>query len=75
MANNEVKLELPNSVWIHDVVNVIYTVPFYGQLPNIFRGVIKRPDPVPTNDSPHFTVKKIYITESEEELFGFSSWC
>ena len=47
VGRNAVKLELPTQVKIHDVVNVVHTVPYKEQSTEISAPVVPKPDPVP----------------------------
>ncbi len=59
IGKNAVRLELPNQVKIHDVVNVMHTVPYYKQPEDISEIVTKRPDSVPVVEGTEFVVDKI----------------
>ena len=59
IGKNAVRLELPNHVKIHDVVNVMHTVPHFSQPSEISAPVIQRPDPVPTAEGKEYVVDKI----------------
>ena len=50
---------LPDHVKIHDVINVMHTVPFSEQEKDISSLVIIRPDPIPTIEGDKYVVEKI----------------
>lgn len=59
IGKNAVRLELPDHVKIHEVVNVMHTVPYHKQPVDISGSVVDKPDPVPAVEGTEFVVDKI----------------
>lgn len=59
IGKNAVQLEIPNHIKIHDVVNVIQTVPFYEQHCDIATPFDPQPDPVPVVEGEEYEVEEI----------------
>ncbi len=71
VGKNAVKLELPKHFKIHDVVNVMHTVPFHKQNSEIAPPVVNRPDPVPTIEGTEYIVDKILKHRRKGRGFQF----
>ncbi len=59
VGKNAVRLDLPCHVKIHEVVNVMHTVPYSAQPTEIAAPVVPRPDPDPTVQGNEYVVDKI----------------
>lgn len=71
IGKNAVKLELPNHIRIHDVINVIHTTPCYDQPADIAVPVSPRPDPVPAVEGDEFIVESILKHRKRGRGFQF----
>ena len=59
VGKNDIRIELPTHLKIHDVVNVMYTVPYSEQLSDIAAPVVQKGEPVPTLEGNEYVVEKI----------------
>ncbi len=71
IGKNATRLELPSHVKIHDVVNVMRTVPFSDQPSDISGPVVQRPDPVPAVEGTEYVVDKILRHRKRGRGFQF----
>ena len=59
IGKNAVELELPSHLRIHNVVNVMHTVPYCEQPKDIGIEISRRPDPVPAPEGEEYVVDNI----------------
>lgn len=71
IGRNAVQLELPHHLKIHNVVNVIHTVPYFEQPAEIGLFVPPRPNPVPTMEGEEYVVEKILKHRRKGKGFQF----
>ena len=71
IGKNAVKLELPHHLKIHNVVNVIHTVPYFDQPAEIGVSVPPKPNPVPTMKGDEYVVEKILKHRRKGKGFQF----
>ena len=71
VGKNAVKVELPDHVKIHDVINVMHTVPYRSQPPDIAVPVSPRPDPVPAVEGEEYHVESILKHRKRGRGFQF----
>ena len=71
VGKKAVQLELPNHLNIHNVINVIHTVPYNHQPTEIAAPDPVRPDPVPAMERDEYQVECILKHRKRRRGFQF----
>ena len=71
IGKNAVEVELPSHFRIHNVINVMHTVPHYEQPNEIAVETPVKPDPVPTNTGEEYEVEAILRHRKKGSGFQF----